>query len=202
MNENMYIWIGVGAVILLMAVIGYFAEKTDFGKKELEKREKKAKEKEEKQRRENEKKQKEEEKRKKEEEKKAKKEQDKKAKQEKAEKDKKVTDSETLNVVTKEEPKEILPMEEDLNVPLEPQPIEEDLNVPLESVKPMEEDLNVPLQDVPAMNWNEPSPEENETLNLESQDVKDINIELPDINTIQNNDVKKEVEEDEDIWKF
>lgn len=38
------VWIIVGLIIIIMTIIGYIAEKTDFGKKELTKREKKAKE--------------------------------------------------------------------------------------------------------------------------------------------------------------
>lgn len=32
---NNYLWFIIGAIVLLMIVIGYFAEKTDFGKKPL-----------------------------------------------------------------------------------------------------------------------------------------------------------------------
>ena len=32
--EN-YLWFAIGAVVLLMIIIGYFAEKTNFGKKPL-----------------------------------------------------------------------------------------------------------------------------------------------------------------------
>lgn len=41
-NEN-YVWFIVGGVILLMALIGYVAERTDFGRKEATKKEKKIK---------------------------------------------------------------------------------------------------------------------------------------------------------------
>lgn len=40
-----YIWFIVGGVVLLMAIIGYFADRTDFGRKEFQKRLKEPKEK-------------------------------------------------------------------------------------------------------------------------------------------------------------
>ena len=173
MNENAYIWVIIGAIVILMAIIGYFAEKTDFGKKELEKQEKNAK-------------------------------QNKNAGPKEV-----VPMNEDLNVPLEpvtpmnedlNAPLQPLPMEEDLNVPLEPQVQNEDLNAPLEEVKTMEEDLNVPLGDSQTMSWDEPSSEEIKTEN--TQDINDINIELPDINSIQNNEVTKDVQEDDDIWKF
>lgn len=41
-TEN-YIWFIVGAIIILMAVIGYYADKTDFGRKEKEEKKPKSK---------------------------------------------------------------------------------------------------------------------------------------------------------------
>lgn len=40
-----YIWFIVGALVIIMAVIGYFADKTNFGRKEIQKRVKKVEEK-------------------------------------------------------------------------------------------------------------------------------------------------------------
>ena len=40
-----YIWFIVGGVVLLMAIIGFFADRTDFGRKEFQKRLKEPKEK-------------------------------------------------------------------------------------------------------------------------------------------------------------
>lgn len=42
MDTNMYIWIGVGVVITLMIIIGYFAEQTNFGKKGFKEKTEKA----------------------------------------------------------------------------------------------------------------------------------------------------------------
>ena len=41
-QEN-YVWFIVGGIVLIMVIIGYFAEKTDFGAKKIEKKEKKSK---------------------------------------------------------------------------------------------------------------------------------------------------------------
>lgn len=41
-----YIWFLIGGIILLMVIIGYIAEKTDFGHKDVGKKEKKVKKKE------------------------------------------------------------------------------------------------------------------------------------------------------------
>ena len=93
---------------------------------------------------------------------------------------------------------EITPTFEDLNIPTtEPAPIEEDLTVPLNGAKEeapvMEEipaDLYAPISDVVEEKDEEP---------ISAPNVEPIDAKLPDLNTIKEEEPKAS---DDDIWKF
>lgn len=221
-----YIWIIVAVVIILMTIIGYIAEKTDFGRKEFEKREKKVKEK---------------------------KIKEKKAVAIEEPASVTMEDSEITNNVTTgvepaiiEENSEVKfgePLADDMEVSspitltetddssesvenLET-PLSEDLNAPLEDTKEnaenlptQQEDLNAPFGDNAVEDSVEDlkQPFSNETPEPMEEDLNvpfgddvaktensEINIDLPDIDSVKE-DVsasnEKNESEDDDIWKF
>lgn len=220
-----YIWIIVAVVIILMTLIGYIAEKTDFGKKEFAKREKKEKQK-----------------KSKENKKKAVKEEQPIVEESAETKTMpvEITDATKQEEVTPLENTEVQfgePLADDMEVSAETSmeapeitPMEEDLNVPFgESVEVSEpeatvtEDLNAPFGDEVAENaeaesldsLNHPSSENmelpvEEDLNAPFGDDftepsnDDVSLDLPDIDTVKEdvttNDESKS--DDDDIWKF
>ena len=218
-----YIWIIAGFVAVLMTVIGYFAEKTGFGKKALAKRNKKL------------------------EEKSAEKVEEKiESKPEevvlKEEVEKKEPEGIVFDNPFEEKVIEKKPKEEDLNVPLEKvsrKPISEDLNAPLvdeKKVAPFEEDLNVPFGDmevasvpqkkvperrvskkeeldvplekeVPVRKPSKKITPIEEDLNAPFGDVTEfqkgsIDLELPEIDSIKEEVKASDNDIEEDIWKF
>lgn len=221
-----YIWIIVAVVIILMTIIGYIAEKTDFGRKEFEKREKKVKEK---------------------------KTKEKKTVTTEVPASVGLENSEATNNVPMEVEPAVIeensevkfgePLADDMEVsspitlaeagessePVEnlETPLSEDLNVPLEDTKEnseklptQSEDLNAPFGDNvvegSAEDLNQPFSDEapkpmEEDLNVPFGDDaaetenSEVNIDLPDIDSVKedvSNSNEKNESEDDDIWKF
>lgn len=186
--EANYIWLIIIGVILIMALIGYIAEKNDYGKVERKPKEPKVKK----------------------EKKKKEKKEEVKEKIETPEIDFNnfdVSMEATPEVAPIEEfaidpepVQEITPTFEDLNIPVkeEPKPMEEDLTAPLEGIKQVETpviedipaDLYAPIGDVVEEKTEEPIP---------VPDVEPVDAKLPDLDKIKENDAPAI---DDDVWKF
>ncbi len=236
-----YIWIIVIVVVILMTIIGYIAEKTNFGKKEFSKKK-------------NNKKVEEKEMEIKAEEKKSEifsmpiketskventmeavetpkellKQVEKEPTEEVQFRDPLADDmnvaSEVLETPYEESKTEILPIEEDLNAPLEENisyrvpenrsiDVSEDLNAPfgdfeIPTERSAEENFNVPLTDDNSYNTSYNIAEED--LNVPFGDVvkdskeEDFGLNLPDIDSIKEDvsTTTNSENDDDDIWKF
>lgn len=195
---NNWNWFLVGGIIILMALIGYIAEKTDFGRKDMPKQEKVKKPKKEKKKEKN---------------------VEEKTATTKAEEPKAEVQMALATDAILESP-----IEEDLNVPfgdsetnqehtdtVVEQPVDElnDLKFEETYTEPtvqeatnveVTEDLNVPFGDV---TFDEPFGTIEEvvvqepTEELKLDDVNELNVELPDLDTIVT-----EEDDSDDVWKF
>ena len=176
--EN-YLWFIIGGVILLMALIGFIAEKTNFGRGSGDKKEKKSKKKEEKQ-----------------------------AIVENVpsepiiEND--IPEAESINTnleITEEqpEPSNEMPIEEDLTVPLEPNKEEGKVE---DIIGNIEEDLTVPFGDNVVS--NESVENNNEVKDIAPEEMKEEILESPIEEELKLPKIESlETEEsDEDVWKF
>ncbi len=169
-----YIWFLIIGIVILMVVIGYIAEKTDFGHKDVGKKEKKDKKKE--------------------------KELKKLAKSNLKLNDVVYSDKKDEVEVIEDNPVENLSeplntVEEDLTVPLNNEKKEEpveDLTVPLNGV---EEDLTVPLSGV------KEGPVEDLTVPLNSE-VSELPKEPENVEIEETPKDNEEVKSSDDIWKF
>ena len=192
-----YIWFIVGGVVLLMAIIGYFADRTNFGRKEFQKRLKEPKEKN----------------------KDSKKETSKKGKVEEVIKEEvpiripddalvdDVVNEENDNLIT-EDLFQVLPTEtthesiaidnNDLYKPLQSdeQVNHEDLYKPLQSDEQVNhEDLYQPLQSDEQVSYSN-------DLFKPLEDTSESTSNETDNNFVQSDDMNNTVDSEEDIWKF
>ena len=192
-----YIWFIVGGVVLLMAIIGFFADRTDFGRKEFQKRLKEPKEKN----------------------KDSKKETSKKGKVEEVTKEEvpiripddalvdDVVNEENDNLIT-EDLFQVLPTEtthesiaidnNDLYKPLQSdeQVNHEDLYKPLQSNEQVNhEDLYQPLQSDEQVSYSN-------DLFKPLGDTSESTSNETDNNFVQSDDMNNTVDSEEDIWKF
>ena len=192
-----YIWFIVGGVVLLMAIIGFFADRTDFGRKEFQKRLKEPKEKN----------------------KDSKKETSKKGKVEEVIKEEvpiripddalvdDVVNEENDNLIT-EDLFQVLPTEtthesiaidnNDLYKPLQSdeQVNHEDLYQPLQSDEQVNhEDLYQPLQSDEQVSYSN-------DLFKPLEDTSKSTSNETDNNFVQSDDMNNTVDSEEDIWKF
>lgn len=180
-----YIWFIVGGIIILMAVIGYFAEKTDFGRnKKTEIKEEKPKEKE-----------------------KPKKEK-KQKKEEKEEKPEKIEiDAKGIGDLVQNEADLVNPPVEDLEAPLKNDAV-------VDSNENVDQSLFAPLEDFSAKEAVEEAPEQPVVIDelIDEQKTSDENLANEDLKPVDStpleddskSDDKKEesVSDDDDIWKF
>ena len=206
-----YIWFIVGGVVILMAIIGYFADRTDFGRKEFQKRLKEPKEKN------------------------TKKENTKKEKVEDvvSEVPIKIPDDASVDDVVSEEKDNLvtedlfqtLPTEttyEDISVnndlyqPLQnSEQVNEDLYQPLQSSEQANEDLYQPLQSseqvtedlyAPLQNSEQVNEDLYQPLQSSEQVSNDLFSPLENTNstddTTQFDNTNNPVDSEEDIWKF
>ena len=189
--EANYIWLIVIGVVLVMALIGYIAEKNNYGK--IEKKPKESKEKKDKKSKEK--------------------------KEEVKEQittpeidfnnfDVELESTPVTEPIPSEEPEkkeeeggvqEVMPTFEDLNIPTkEPEPMNEDLTVPLEGTKKEEvpvleeipADLYAPIGDVVEEKTADP---------ISAPDVKPVDAALPDLDKIKETETTTS---DDDVWKF
>ena len=192
-----YIWFIVGGVVLLMAIIGFFADRTDFGRKEFQKRLKEPKEKN----------------------KDSKKETSKKGKVEEVIKEEvpiripddalvdDVVNEENDNLIT-EDLFQVLPTEtthesiaidnNDLYKPLQSdeQVNHEDLYQPLQNDEQVNhEDLYQPLQSDEQVSYSN-------DLFKPLEDTSKSTSNETDNNFVQSDDMNNTVDSEEDIWKF
>lgn len=172
-----YIWFIVIGVVIIMAVIGFIAEKTEFGKKSIEKKIKRQEEKDAKL---------------------------KESLEATVPVENIPMNEETSSDINVENVADI--PSEDLNAPLENDTTTEDLNTPLEDVTTTE-DLNAPLEDVTtAEDLNTPLEDvtTTEDLNtpLEETNNDEVQVIPDDNNTEVTEETKDTVEDEEDVWKF
>lgn len=201
-----YIWFIVGGIVILMTIIGYIADKTDFGRKNAERKEKLPKEKKEKVKKEKPVKQ-----------------------AEKIEVDAKGIGELTQSMAESfEEPEKQVEVatEEDLYAPLQPlevpkeEPVDETLYAPLENtnveVTPVASE-EMPLESVPVNEVEVPTVEEVQLQPLQpvtieeaiEEPMAEVNEEVslePELHNVEPAEMPVEITEEptseEDIWKF
>ena len=177
-----YIWFIVGGVVLLMAIIGFFADRTDFGRKEFQKRLKEPKEKN----------------------KDSKKETSKKGKVEEVTKEEvpiRIPDDALVDDVVNEENDNLIT--EDLFQVLPTETTHEsiaidnnDLYKPLQSDEQVNhEDLYQPLQSDEQVSYSN-------DLFKPLEDTSESTSNETDNNFVQSDDLNNTVDSEEDIWKF
>lgn len=175
--SNNYVWFVVGGIILLMAIIGFIAEKTDFGKKPLKEKKVNKKEKEEK----------------------AKEPEVVKEPEDNVEKENNSEELDTIDFDIKDNSEDTAKTEKEENV-VEDLETTDKISDPV-LVNTNTEDLSIPFGDNDNNNIQEDTDEKSTSYEdvkpVEEPSLEDDKLPLPEIDKLDDND-----DEDDDVWKF